>query len=96
VGRVAVDSGRWLVAQLQRGREGGLVWVRLLGLGPAQPHSGLGNIENREIKKAFMVMWVRARSPTSSTDPVSTLFHGTDIDQILGECNLIEFFIMKW
>lgn len=54
MGRVAVDSGRWLVAQLQRGREGGLVWVRLLGLGPAQPHSGLGNIENREIKKAFM------------------------------------------
>lgn len=57
MGRVAVDSGRWLVAQLQRGREGGLVWVRLLGLGPAQPHSGLGNIENREIKKAFVGAW---------------------------------------
>lgn len=40
---MSVGSGQWLVAQLQRGGEGGLVWVRLFGLGPAQPHSGLGN-----------------------------------------------------
>ena len=48
---MAVGSGQWLAAQLQTGREGGLVWVRLLGLGPVQPHSGLGNGKTERLIK---------------------------------------------